>query len=193
MYLVQFADWLDTPVLRKQRLSDDANAHKLTTYYHWIQDDIDFITLDNAVNSEFDEPQLIWFEKIVQLDMANPLTTTIVVGSHEPPPDSIAANHAMDATPAGIATGRRVYADLLKAQNDAHKHVYMISSHQHFYMAGIFNTEYWRDARRRLARLDRRLGGRRALCAAPGTRGRDRRGNTRLRLSAWHGEARRRN
>ncbi|MGC2292702.1 MAG: hypothetical protein WA450_12195 [Candidatus Acidiferrales bacterium] len=144
MYLAQFADWLDTPVLRKQRLSDDASAHKLTTYYHWIQDNIDFITLDNAVDSEFDEPQLIWFEKIVQLDMANPLTTTIVVGSHEPPPDSIAANHAMDATPAGIATGRRVYADLLKAQNDAHKHVYMISSHQHFYMAGIFNTEYWR-------------------------------------------------
>ena len=50
----------------------------------------------------------------------------------------------MDATPAGIATGRRVYADLLKAQNDAHKHVYLIASHQHFYMAGIFNTEYWR-------------------------------------------------
>lgn len=144
MYLVQFADWLDTPLLRKQRLSDDANAHRLTTYYHWIENGVDFITLDNAVNSEFDEPQLIWFEKIVQLDMANPLTTTIVVGAHEPPPDSIAANHAMDATPAGIATGRRVYADLLKAQNDAHKHVYMISSHQHFYMAGIFNTEYWR-------------------------------------------------
>jgi Calcineurin-like phosphoesterase len=144
MYLVQFADWLDTPVLRKQRLSDDANAHKLTTYYHWLQNGVDFITLDNAVNSEFDDAQLVWFEKILQLDMANPLTATIVVGSHEPPPDSIAANHAMDATPAGITTGRRVYADLLKAQNDAHKHVYMISSHQHFYMAGIFNTEYWR-------------------------------------------------
>ncbi|MFZ3331727.1 MAG: hypothetical protein WA197_13915 [Candidatus Acidiferrales bacterium] len=144
MYLVQFADWLDTPVLRKQRLSDDANAHKLTTYYHWIQNGVDFITLDNAVNSEFDEAQLAWFEKILQLDMANPLTTTIVVGAHEPLPDSIAANHAMDETPAGIATGRRVYADLLKTQNDARKHVYLIGSHQHFYMAGIFNTEYWR-------------------------------------------------
>ena len=144
MYLVQFADWLDTPVLRKQRLSDDANAHKLTTYYHWIQDGVDFITLDNAVNSEFDEPQMVWFEKILQLDDANPRTHSIVVGMHEPPPDSIAANHAMDATPAGIVTGRRVYADLLQAQNAAHKHVYMISSHQHFYMAGIFNTEYWR-------------------------------------------------
>lgn len=144
MYLAQFADWLGAPVLRKQRLSDDANAHKLTTYYHWVQDNVDFVTLDNAVNSEFDEAQLIWFEKILQLDVANPLTTTIVVGAHEPLPDSIAANHAMDETPAGIATGRRVYADLLKAQNDAHKHVYLIGSHQHFYMAGIFNTEYWR-------------------------------------------------
>jgi hypothetical protein len=144
MYLVQFADWLDTPALRKQRLSDDSNAHKLSTYYHWIQNDVDFITLDNAVNSEIDEDQLKWFEKILQLDASNPQTRTIVVGSHEALPDSIAENHAMDATPAGIASGRRVYADLLKAQNDAHKRVYVIASHQHFYMAGIFNTEYWR-------------------------------------------------
>jgi hypothetical protein len=144
MYLVQFADWLDTPVLRKQRLSDDGNAHRLTTYYHWIQNDVDFITLDNAVNNEFDEDQLKWFEKILQLDASNPQTRTIVVGMHEALPDSIAANHAMDESPAGIASGRRVYADLLKAQNDAHKRVYTIASHQHFYMAGIFNTEYWR-------------------------------------------------
>ncbi len=144
MYLIQFADWLDTPVLRRQRLSDDGNAHKLTTYYHWIQGGVDFITLDNAVNSEFDEEQLKWFEKILQLDVANPQTHTIVVGMHEPLPDSIAENHAMDATPAGIASGRHVYAGLLKAQNEAHKHVYVIGSHQHFYMAGIFNTDYWR-------------------------------------------------
>jgi 3',5'-cyclic AMP phosphodiesterase CpdA len=144
MYLVQFADWLDTPMLRRQRLSDDGNAHKLSTYYHWIQNDVDFITLDNAVDSEFDEEQLKWFEKILQLDASNTQTRTIVVGMHEALPDSIAENHAMDATPAGIASGRRVYADLLKAQNDAHKHVYVIASHQHFYMAGIFNTEYWR-------------------------------------------------
>jgi hypothetical protein len=145
MYLIQFADWLETPVLQKQRLSDDPNAHKLTTYYHWIQNGVDFITLDNAVNNEFDPDQLKWFEKILARDASNPQTHTIVVGMHEALPDSIAANHAMDDSPAGIASGRRVYADLLKAQNESHKLVYVLASHQHFYMAGVFNTPYWRE------------------------------------------------
>jgi hypothetical protein len=145
MYLIQFADWLETPVLQKQRLSDDPHAHKLTTYYHWIQNGVDFITLDNAVNNEFDADQLKWFEKVLARDAANPQIHTIVAGMHEALPDSIAANHAMDDSPAGIASGRRVYADLLKAQNEAHKLVYVIASHQHFYMAGIFNTAYWRE------------------------------------------------
>jgi hypothetical protein len=145
MYLIQFADWLDTPVLQRQRLSDDGNAHKLTTYYHWIQNGVDFITLDNAVNNEFDADQLKWFEKILARDASNPQTHTIVVGMHEALPDSIAANHAMDDSPAGIASGRRVYSDLLNAQNEAHKLVYVIASHQHFYMAGVFNTAYWRE------------------------------------------------
>jgi hypothetical protein len=51
----------------------------------------------------------------------------------------------MDDSPAGIASGRRVYSDLLKAQNESHKLVYVIASHQHFYMAGVFNTFYWRE------------------------------------------------
>jgi Calcineurin-like phosphoesterase len=145
MYLIQFADWLDTPVLQKQRLSDDGNAHKLATYYHWIQNGVDFITLDNAVNNEFDGDQLKWFEKILARDASNPRTHTIVVGMHEALPDSIAANHAMDDSPAGIASGHRVYSDLLKTQNESHKLVYVIASHQHFYMAGVFNTAYWRE------------------------------------------------
>ena len=145
MYLIQFADWLDSSVLQKQRLSDDGNAHKLTTYYHWIQNGVDFITLDNAVNNEFDADQLKWLEKTLARDASNPQTHTIVVGMHEALPDSIAANHAMDDSPAGIASGRRVYADLLKAQNEAHKLVYVIASHQHFFMDGVFNTAYWRE------------------------------------------------
>ena len=145
MYLIQFADWLDSSVLQKQRLSDDGNAHKLTTYYHWIQNGVDFITLDNAVNNEFEADQLKWLEKTLARDASSPQTHTIVVGMHEALPDSIAANHAMDDSPAGIASGRRVYADLLKAQNEAHKLVYVIASHQHFFMDGIFNTAYWRE------------------------------------------------
>ena len=45
---------------------------------------------------------------------------------------------------AGTESGRRVYVDLLKTQNQAHKRVYVLASHSHYYMEGIFNTEYWR-------------------------------------------------
>jgi hypothetical protein len=44
----------------------------------------------------------------------------------------------------GEQSGRRVYAALLKAQA-AGKHVYVLASHSHFYMAGIFATPYWRS------------------------------------------------
>jgi hypothetical protein len=50
----------------------------------------------------------------------------------------------MDESPTGIETGRRVYADLLNAQNDNGKRVYVLASHSHYFMDGIFNTEYWR-------------------------------------------------
>src|SRR6202167_3252521 len=45
-YVIQFGDWLDSPMLRAQRLSDDPLAHKLATYYHWMQQGVDFINLD---------------------------------------------------------------------------------------------------------------------------------------------------
>src|ERR1700720_2146363 len=62
-YLVQFADWLDAPKLREERLKDDPFSHKLTTYYHWIQNGVDFINLDNATPDQFDAMQIGWFEK----------------------------------------------------------------------------------------------------------------------------------
>jgi Calcineurin-like phosphoesterase len=144
-FLIQFADWLDQPVLLQQRLSDDPRARKLTTYFHWIQSGVDFISLDNATADQFDFPQMTWFEKTLQLDIANPQIHTIVVAMHEALPDSISENHAMDQFAIGIDSGRRVYADLLKAQNDAHKRVYVLASHSHYYMDGIFNTRYWRE------------------------------------------------
>jgi hypothetical protein len=88
---------------------------------------------------------MTWFEKTLQLDLANPHIHTIVVAMHEALPDSISENHAMDQFAAGIESGRRVYADLLKAQNEAHKRVYVLASHSHYFMDGIFNTPYWRE------------------------------------------------
>jgi hypothetical protein len=33
-FITQFADWLDAPLLRAQRLSDDPRDHRLRAYYH---------------------------------------------------------------------------------------------------------------------------------------------------------------
>jgi hypothetical protein len=143
-YLIQFADWLDAPKLREQRLRDDPFAHKLTTYSHWIQDGVDFISLDNATTDQFDTAQMTWFEKTLNAAEANPQIQTVVVGMHEALPESISANHSMNQSDVGTESGRRVYADLLKTQNQAHKRVYVLASHSHYFMDGIFNTEYWR-------------------------------------------------
>jgi hypothetical protein len=143
-YIIQFADWLDMPKLREQRLRDDPSAHKLTTYYHWIQNGVDFISLDNATTDQFDTAQMTWFEKTLNAAEANSQIHTIVAGMHEALPESISADHSMNQSAAGTETGRRVYIDLLNAQKVAHKRVYILSSHSHYYMDGIFNTEYWR-------------------------------------------------
>ncbi|HZM09249.1 MAG TPA: hypothetical protein VFC15_03450, partial [Candidatus Limnocylindrales bacterium] len=37
LYIAQFADWLNQPVLQRQRLADNPNDHVLKTYYRWIE------------------------------------------------------------------------------------------------------------------------------------------------------------
>ena len=143
-YLIQFADWLDAPKLREQRLHDDPSSHRLTAYYHWIQNGVDFITLDNSTADQFDASQIRWFEKTLRAAESNPEIRTVVVGMHEALPESISANHSMNQSEVGTESGRRVYADLLKTQNQAHKRVYVLASHSHYFMDGIFNTDYWR-------------------------------------------------
>ena len=54
----QIADWLDTPILRDQRLRDDPHDHLLETYYHWMMAGADFINLDNATAEQFDTAQI---------------------------------------------------------------------------------------------------------------------------------------
>jgi len=144
-YLVQFRSWLDVPRLRAQRLRDDPVDLEPKTYYHWIEHGVDFISLDNATEDQFDAAQISWFERTLLSDSADSRIRTLVVGMHEALPESISANHSMDQSVTGIESGRRVYADLLKAQNDEHKRVYVLASHSHYFMDGIFNTEYWRE------------------------------------------------
>jgi len=144
-YLAQFVSWLDQPDIRAQRLKDDPTDTKPKAYYHWVEKGVDFITLDNGTDYEFDADQLTWFEKTLSADSAKHEVRTIVVGMHEALPESISKGHSMNESQGGIESGRRVYLDLLKAQNEAHKQVYVLSSHSHYFMDGIFKTDYWRD------------------------------------------------
>jgi hypothetical protein len=144
-FIIQFADWLDSPVLRQQRLADNPNDHALKTFFHWIKDGVDFIYLDNSTKDQFNDYQLAWFEGVLKRAAADDSVKTVVVGMHAALPDSLAAGHSMSDTPSGAESGRRVYADLLNLIQQAHKHAYVLSSHSHFYMSGIFDSDYWRD------------------------------------------------
>ena len=64
MYIAQFADWLNQPMIQRQRLADDPANHLLTTYYHWILHGVDFITMDNASTDMFDSAQMSWFKTV---------------------------------------------------------------------------------------------------------------------------------
>jgi hypothetical protein len=143
-FLIQFADWLDTPVLRAQRLHDDPQDHKLRSYYHWVSHGVDFITLDNASPDQFDSAQMKWFDALIQRDSASPEIRTIVAGMHEALPGSASSSHSMDAWPLGQVSGRAVYESLWRAQDQAHKKVYVLASHSHLYMEDIFDTPEWK-------------------------------------------------
>jgi hypothetical protein len=143
-FLVQFADWLNAPTIRNQRLADDPADHRIKTYYHWIDRGVDFIFLDNASNEQVTAIQLAWFNKVIERASTNPAITTIVMGMHKPLPLGY-NTHSMDESPEGVQSGKLIYASLLQAQNQAHKRVYVLASHQHFYMENVYDTEYWRQ------------------------------------------------
>lgn len=145
-YLAKFAERLDGPVLKKQRLKDNPNAQQPQTYYHWIQDGVDFIYLDNATPDEFDKAQMSWLNQVLDRDRADSSIRTIVVGMHEALPDSLSNSHSMGASPKGIQSGRCVYKSLARAQKQDHKNVYVLASHSHFFMENIFDSDFWRKS-----------------------------------------------
>ena len=144
-WLVQFADWLETPALRAQRLKDDPSAHKLQAYYHWTERNIDFISLDNSTPEQFDPDQMKWLHAVLANDEASPQIRSIVVGMHEALPGSLSRLHSMSESPPGDKSGREAYEALWHAQDSAHKRVYILASHSHFYMDNIFQTADWKD------------------------------------------------
>ncbi len=143
-FVQHFHEYLDRPELKEQRLKDNPKATQPRTYFHWMHDGIDFIYLDNATTDQLDAAQMKWIEGVLERDRKDDAIHTLVVGMHEALPESISANHSMNEYPSGVETGRRVYAMLLKMQNDGHKMVYVLASHSHFFMDGTFNTAYWK-------------------------------------------------
>jgi Calcineurin-like phosphoesterase len=143
-FIAKFNQWLNSPVLQKQRQSDHQDE-TVGSYYHWIQGGVDFIYLDNATPDEFDSTQLAWFEDVLKKAGSDKSVRTVVMGMHEALPNSLAFGHSMNDFPAGTVSGRQVYSDLLRFKEQRKKQVYVLASHSHFYMSGIFDTEYWRS------------------------------------------------
>ena len=161
----QFAAWLDQPTLHAQRAEDEeakgppekstekkekkrpdsAPAEPLSpqTYYHWVQNGVDFVYLDNASDC-FLPSQLDWLAGILKRDAAaDSKVKSVVVGMHESLPDSIANAHSMGDSPVDTArsSGEAAYDALLRFREQTHKLVYVLSSHSHFYMENIFDTD----------------------------------------------------
>jgi hypothetical protein len=143
-FLLQFADWLDTPLLKSQRLKDDPRDYRIKTYFHWIDRGVAFYYLDSATAEQFDGAQLSWFERNLAKDLADPAIKSIVAGMHKALPESISKDHSMNESATGTESGRRVYADLLRARDVAHKNVYVLASHSHYFSDKIFETDYWK-------------------------------------------------
>jgi hypothetical protein len=143
-FAASFGKWLDSPTLKAQRLADNPQSPGPKTYFHWIQGGVDFIYLDNATQDQFSAEQVSWLESVVERASSNKEVSSLVVGMHAALPNSVAIGHSMSDWAVGAESGRQVYADLVNFKKKTHKHVYLLASHSHFFMSGIFNSEYWK-------------------------------------------------
>lgn len=144
-YVAQFADWLDAPLLRAQRLADDPRDHRLKPYFHWKQGGVDFIALDDASADQFDAAQLEWFEKLLARDKDDASVRGVVVGMHEALPNSLSCGHSMNESAIGVESGRRAYRDLLTWKAASGKSVNVLASHSHFVLENVYDTPFWKN------------------------------------------------
>jgi len=142
--LIQFSDWIDTPEIKAQRLKDNPHDHRVKAYYHWTRTGVDFVNLDNSSSDQFDDEQVKWLQSVLDRDSQDAAIHTVVLGMHSALPDSLASDHSMSDIPQSRESGHNVYKLLLQFRNVSKKPVYVFASHSHFYMSGIFDSEYWR-------------------------------------------------
>ena len=142
-YVQKFSSFLNRPEIVAQRKADGKET--VESWYHWTQGGVDFVTLDNASKDQFSDAQLSWLRGVIDRDLAaDSGIRSIVVGMHESLPHSNASDHAMDDWDLGIHTGEMVYGWLYDAQA-AGKHVYVITSHSHYYSPNVYSTPYWKQ------------------------------------------------
>lgn len=140
-YIQKFQAYLNRPEIVAQRKADGTET--VESWYHWTENGVDFVTLDNADKDQFSDAQLKWLRGVIDRDLsADSGIKAIVVGMHESLPHSNSSDHAMDDWDLGIRTGEIVYRWLFDAQA-AGKHLYVISSHSHYYSPNIYKTAYW--------------------------------------------------
>jgi hypothetical protein len=137
----QFTPWLDQPAPR-DRDPDASTAPR--SYYHWKMRGVDFITLDNAGNDQFDAGQMKWLRTLIGADDSDTSVKAIVTAMHKALPDSISFGHGMNESSDGTSSGRESYNLLLDARDHHGKKVYILASHSHYFMQNIYNTVCWR-------------------------------------------------
>ena len=139
-YIAQFADWLNKPEIKQQRLADNPDDHLVKTYYHWVERGVDFITMDNASADMFDANQMTWVQSVLAKDAKDPSIRTVVLGMHASLPDGLSAGHSMNDSPQEASSGRIVYSQLLAFRDSTKKNVYVLASHSHFALNNVYET-----------------------------------------------------
>jgi len=158
-FRAQFGYWLDRPEIFRDRPRDVSGA--AATYYQWKTEQVEFIYLDNSSAAGFEDAQVNWLEETLARDKSDPGIKALVVGMHRALPNSLACGHSMNGDPVVLnainfrsaeetnrrstESGRRAYGDLAKWGKETGRPVYALASHSHFYMADIFQTEYWKN------------------------------------------------
>ena len=149
-YTQKFSSFLDRPEVAEQRKKDGTDAAPVGPWYHWTENGVDFITLDNSEKNEFSDEQLHWLRAVIDHDLApGSGIKTIVAGAHEALPHSTGSEHAMDDWELGERTGSLAYNWFYDTQA-AGKHVYLIASHSHYYSPDVFNSPYWKQRSNRV-------------------------------------------
>jgi hypothetical protein len=174
-------------------------------YYHWKRPPVDFVYLDNSRDEGFRTEQLKWLSSVLEKDETDKDVLSVVVGMHRALPNSLACGHSMNGDPGtpadlnrrSLESGRTAYRSLLDFQHSTGKTVYVLASHSHFFMSGIFETPYWQNTgekdrgvleARRLGHWDRR---RKALPSARQSSCRHSGGYVCIRISIRHRKWRR--